>query len=182
MKLEVFKKGLSVILTVFPDKKIDSEVYWGFLKDIKDEDYLRAIAEIASTQTELYPGTNLIAMIREKALAENKLTAGEAWGQVMKEISHVGSWGRPNFDNPIVAQAVDCMGWRTLCLSENISVERAHFLKIYVTLEERNRYNQVVVGSDKKQISRSDKVNNLISNISKQKEAKYKRLATNKGA
>ncbi len=149
MKIETFKKGLKILLTVFPDKKIDSEVYWEFLKDLPDEDYLKAVTEISATQTELYPGSNLIAMIREKALGRNELTNGEAWREVIKEISNTGSYGQPKFENPLITRAVECMGWRTLCLSENSAIDRAHFLKIYDALKKRAEYNQLLIGSDR---------------------------------
>ena len=169
MKIETFKKGLKILLTVFPDKKIDSEIYWEFLKDLKGEDYLKAVTEISSTQTELYPGTNLIAMIREKALVGDGLTNGEAWREVIREISNTGSWGEPHFKNPLVTRAVECMGWRTLCLSEDSALDRAHFLKIYNAIKKRNDYNQLAIGSDKKLLP--GKAGELVKKVAKEKDA-----------
>ena len=152
MKIEIFKKGLGVLLTIFPDKKINSEIYWEYLKDLKDEVFLGAVADISSTYTELFPGTNLVALIRTKALAGDGMTGGEAWGEVIKEISNTGSYGQPKFENPLIAKAVECMGWRTLCLSENTAIDRAHFLKIYDALKKREEYNQLLIGADSKKL------------------------------
>ena len=80
MQKNNYKKGIAALLVAFPDKKIDLELYWLFLKDLTDGDFLRAIAEIIATHKELYPGTNIIALIREKAKIDRRQTLlpGEA--------------------------------------------------------------------------------------------------------
>lgn len=36
-----------------------------------------------------------------------------------------------DWSHPAIAAAVDAIGWSALCQSENIGIERAHFLKLY---------------------------------------------------
>ena len=43
----------------------------------------------------------------------------------------------PKFKDPLIQKAVDIMGWKELCLSENQVADRAHFMKIYDKLVER---------------------------------------------
>ena len=55
----------------------------------------------------------------------------EAWGIVLKEIQRVGFYRSPTFTDPVIAKAVDCIGWQTLCSSDNQVADRAHFGKVY---------------------------------------------------
>jgi len=103
--------------------------------------------------TELYPNTNLIALIREKARAIQKKLPGEAWAEVLGAIRIVGSYGSPKFSDSLIKKAVNCIGWRHLCLSENIEIQRAHFLKIYESLSKRENYERVI---NKKSIGFAD--------------------------
>lgn len=69
--------------------------------------------------------------------AEARLTSGEAWDLVMQEVRRVGSYGSPELP-PLVLKAVNAVGgWRELCLSTELMVNRAHFYKAYDALEGR---------------------------------------------
>ena len=128
----------------FPIKSL-AEILWIFLQELTDEEFNKAINELISTQKELYPGTNLIALIREKAKTTLSLTAGEAWGIVYNEILKTGNYGTPEISDPIIAKAVSIIGWRELCLSEQISIERAHFMKIYDMLVQREQQEKMLL-------------------------------------
>jgi len=49
------------------------EVYFELLKDLKDECFLMAVMDVCKTQKEIYPGTNLIAILRERTMDINRL-------------------------------------------------------------------------------------------------------------
>jgi hypothetical protein len=66
-------------------------------------------------------------------------SAFEAWEEVMKQIRTIGSYGFPEFTHPLIERAVKIMGWRELCLSEQIEFERAHFFKVYDSLFKRQQ-------------------------------------------
>jgi len=68
-----------------------------------------------------------------------ELGVSDAWGQVQSEIRRVGSWGKPEFDDPIVARVVATMGWLELCQSETGMADRAHFMKLYGDLLARGQ-------------------------------------------
>lgn len=69
-----------------------------------------------------------------------RLTSGDAWAAVCREIRRVGWCGQPRWDSPLIGRAVEAMGgWRQLCASEEPEVDRAHFLKIYSSMDERAR-------------------------------------------
>ena len=149
MKKEAFKTGMGALLEAFPDKKFDCAIFWAFLSDLSDREFLQAIGHIISVEKNIYPGTNVIALIREKAKVQNSLSAAEAWGIVQHEITRTGSYGKPDLKEPIVEQAVDIIGWQNLCRSEAIGVERAHFLRIYETLLKRRAEDQMLIPIDK---------------------------------
>ena len=149
MNVQIFKQGLGVLLQAFPNRKLDSGVLYAFLKDIPDQEFLKGITEIITTQKELYPDTNIIALIREKSLVKPQLVAGEAWAIVLRGVSSVGSYGYPKFDNSLIDKAVDAIGWINICRSENIAIERAHFLKIYDVLAQREKESQMLITDSK---------------------------------
>lgn len=86
-----------------------------------------------------------IADIREMAssVAHGELPDwGEAWEEVCKAIRFYGSY-RPQeaLDSlsPLTRKATERMGFRDLCMSENVMADRAQFRKVYEQLAERER-------------------------------------------
>jgi hypothetical protein len=139
MKKHNFDKGMAALLCAFPDRKFDCNIFWTFLSDLKDDEFLKSIADIISTKSELYPGTNVIALIREKGKLKEDMTAGEAWAICLREIRRVGSYDYPKSLDPLIEKVISIMGWRDLCLSDNMIADRAHFMKIYDNLVIRKR-------------------------------------------
>lgn len=58
-------------------------------------------------------------------------SAEEAWAQVLAEVRRIGSYGSPQFTCEPIRQAVRAIGWREICQSETLGVERAHFFRTY---------------------------------------------------
>ena len=138
MNHKTFESGMALLGGAFSDKNIDMVVFWELLKDMDDEEFLMSIRDICTTMTEIYPGTNLVGLIRENKVSNRTISGGEGWSEVMSEISRVGHYGTPTFTDAVTERAVSCIGWKTICISENIGVERAHFLKIYEQLKDRH--------------------------------------------
>lgn len=63
-------------------------------------------------------------------------TPEEAWGLVRAEIRRAGSYRSPEFDEPLVAEAVRIMGWSDICMApiDQEGITRAHFMRIYGSL------------------------------------------------
>jgi hypothetical protein len=145
MNLEEFKKGMAILTKSFPSKDMDFEIMWAFLKDIPVHKFLKAIEETILEEKNINAATNMVAYIREKALVNQSLTAEQAWCEVLGEIRRVGSWGEPRFNDDVTAQSVRCIGWKEICGSETIGVERAHFFRAYEGLIKRRHHDQVTV-------------------------------------
>ena len=115
-------------------------VYAELLRDIPD-DLLIAATKQHATSSKWFPS---VAELRQAAFNIRAKSLGipspaEAWGEVMREMRRVGSWGSPEFSTLLIADTVDGLGgWDALCRSENNVADRAHFLKIYGALLERH--------------------------------------------
>jgi hypothetical protein len=114
------------------------------LQDMPPEKFRKGVKIMCLKHKELYPGTNIVAYIREYGLVDqNRMNSAEAWGEVLRQVSSTGSYGVPVFSDDIVKRAVECVGWREICMSENIGVERAHFMRAYDRLVERENFNAI---------------------------------------
>jgi hypothetical protein len=84
-----------LLTTAFPNRKIEPGVYYELLKDLKDEPFLKAVVDVCKTQRELFPDSNLLAILREKTAELSRvqiqlgLPQGERWGKPTKEWSEL---------------------------------------------------------------------------------------------
>ena len=58
---------MALISEAFPKLEFNTKLYWRMLEDLRDKDFEDAIVRIIKETTELYPTSNLVAIIREKA-------------------------------------------------------------------------------------------------------------------
>ena len=56
-----------ILAASFPQTVFNSEIYEGVLGDLGDEDFKFAISNLVRELREIYPGTNLVAHIRDLA-------------------------------------------------------------------------------------------------------------------
>jgi hypothetical protein len=66
-------------------------------------------------------------------------TAEEAWKEVLRNLN---PYRRPEWSCSLIQDAVRTMGFLQLCNSENPSIDRAQFLKIYNNLRDRQQDRQ----------------------------------------
>lgn len=132
---------VGVLAASYPNTEVSDETYkvYGRMLDDIPIQVLRQSVEQCIAESKFFP---TVAELREKAfvlMSDVSLmpTASEAWEMVRKEMGRRGFYRLPEFDNPLVAKAVDCLGWRELCTSENGVADRAHFMKTYEVLLER---------------------------------------------
>jgi len=73
--------------------------------------------------------------------------ADEVWAEI---IGAIGKYGYCRADEAMgslsefARQAVRAFGWETLCRSENIETDRAHFLRIYQAIKTRNDHQYIL--------------------------------------
>lgn len=112
------------------------------------------IAEIAIKKyisESVFPPT--IADIRQRIADVTKprtVSPIEAWGNVTNVIRKYGSYNESKaLDelDTLTRRAVQYFGYRELCLSENVMADRAHFLKMFESLAERENKNNLLNGA-----------------------------------
>ncbi len=139
-------KLVAVLIAAFPGTRAGDEtsaVYEGMLLDLDATVANAAVAQLVATKPAFMPS---IAEIRERcaSLTTGEIRAGgEGWGSVQKAIKRAGRYRVPGQDftfvDPVVAEAVDAMGWVELCDSENATADRARFIELYDHLATRAR-------------------------------------------
>lgn len=134
-----------------------------WFREVEDIPY--AIAEASLRKwVALNKWSPSIAEIRETAatIASGDIPDwGNGWEQVVMAIRKIGMYRIPEaLDSldPITRECVERLGFRNLCLSENINSDRANFRMIYESIAERK----------KKDIQVPSKVCAMIENIRSQ--------------
>lgn len=98
---------------------------------IKESVFLPTVAEIRSRAEALY----------KSAQGEEPPDAGRGWGEVVREISRTGYYGKPKIRDPTAEEVVRRMGWKEICSSpaDETGVLRGQFMKMYAMLQESRR-------------------------------------------
>lgn len=72
---------MATLSSVFPAIKFSPDLYYSFLEDLREDVFIGAVTKVCKEVTELYPNTNLVALILEKAeqfMIEKKARKPEA--------------------------------------------------------------------------------------------------------
>lgn len=131
---------LKQLFMAYPNSRIEEAtvaVYVRLLSDIPPSE-LQTVVDQAIVECTFLPTVAELRQ-RHRALTHTLLapTAADGWGEVEREIRRIGRYGTPHFDDPLTARVVAMMGWLNLCNSETPGVERAHFLRMYESLANR---------------------------------------------
>lgn len=136
---------MGVLISTFPNNNVTEEtikIHVKFLLPMNFIEAQKAIYRIVQT-ARFFP---TIAEIRENVeqFSPNQLPAPDmAWSEVMVQVQREGWCGKPRFTHPAIKQAVDAIGWRNICASETIGVERKHFMDIYRAVANRHKDEQI---------------------------------------
>jgi hypothetical protein len=69
MTNDAFKRGFAALTAAFPGMNFNARLYWELLSDLDGQFFLAAVWEFIKTHKEIFPGTNPIAILRERAVA-----------------------------------------------------------------------------------------------------------------
>lgn len=115
------------------------------LGDIAAAEALAFVKEQARAGREFAPTlgqvANAVLTAREQAAGTYPPDSDQAWMQVQRAVRRHG-WasGPPSWAHQAIADAVEAIGWRELCMSERPDVTRAHFTRFYESA--RARYQE----------------------------------------
>ena len=87
----------------------------------------RAVLKLIMTRM-FFPAVAEIREAAESLLNKGHPTPEEAWGEVMPQLN---PYRAPHYSDPLIHRAVQAVGYLSICMSEHLGVERAHFLQIY---------------------------------------------------
>lgn len=146
MDKQEFSTFAMALRTYYPREQIlpNKEAMALWYQELQDIPY-----QVATAALRKWVGTNKwspsIAEIREVAAQVTngeEMTWGEAWDTVLKAIRKYGSYGQVDAMkslDPVTRRCVESLGYINLCISENISVERANFRMIFETFQKREQ-------------------------------------------
>ena len=134
-------KLVTAMAAMFPSVQVSEATINGYVNSLKVIPFatLTVAIEQVLDDAEFFPSA---AQIKKKAFElslspDNDGNGMTKWGDVKEQFRVAGFYRRPKFTDPLVAQAVDILGWPELCSSENETADRAHFAKIYDDLKAR---------------------------------------------
>lgn len=122
--------------------------YERMLLDLEAADVAQAIDELVATNVFFPTVAEIRGLIAKRragtGAGSGGLSSEEAWGLVLRAVSKFGMYRLPVFEDRLVARAVELMGWREICLSENQEATRAHFYRTYAAAAESSVWRENV--------------------------------------
>ncbi|MHB1937027.1 MAG: replicative helicase loader/inhibitor [Acidobacteriaceae bacterium] len=113
------------------------EIWATVLADLPAAVVDQAVKRIIATQE--IPSLPTPGRVRREAAALTGVlppSAELAWEEVMDAVRRHGYTNAPRFSNELAERAMRSIGWRQICMSESLGVERGQFLRIYASLAE----------------------------------------------
>lgn len=139
-----FARGMMVLDAAYqnrqPFTKEQTELWYRLLADIPDNAFEEAILYIARNNKYL-PTPAEIRTAADEMQNGPKLSASEAWREVLKAVSAHGLYSKPEFDNPVIADAVASVGYWNICMTDQngMGTLRAHFHRAYESAQKREK-------------------------------------------
>lgn len=146
MTKQEFSLFAAALRTYYPKEKIlpNEQAMQLWYTQLQDIEYKLAVV-ILNKWVATNKWSPTIADIREQTASVVKGISkdwGEAWQEVYNSIGKYGSYQEQaaldSFDD-LTRQVVKRLGYRNICLSEDINVDRANFRMIYEQLEQRQK-------------------------------------------
>lgn len=135
---------LKQLFAAFPNLQLTVEtlaMYDKLLSDIPPLD-LQVIVDQAVSTMRFLPTIGELRDMHYNLRRISQISWVEAWGTVGSEMRRIGSYGVPHFEDELTGRVVKMMGWRTLCASEQPSIDRAQFRDMYQALAARDEREQ----------------------------------------
>lgn len=167
MNKKEFSVFASALRTYFPREKLlpNEQAMELWYRQLQDIPYKVAEATL-NKWVAINKWSPSIAEIRELATeitSETIADWGNGWEQVEKAIRYIGQYNEQealNSFDEVTKQVVKRLGFINLCLSENITADRANFRILYEQIAERKKQN-AQIPTDVKQLIDTIQSNNI---------------------
>ena len=113
MTKTTFKKGITIFTACVKDYPLDAEkagVWFELLKDLGDEVFLKAVHTVCQTNRDIYPGTNIVALIREATQRGMETQIVLAWDKFEKAFHKHCPQNSVVFDDLVIHQVIVALG------------------------------------------------------------------------
>lgn len=130
---------LDMLVAAFPMRVMSEEtvqLYAIFLADVDLDTGIEAVARWIARETK-FPAIAELRAWCEVVRGKGPPDADQAYAEVLRAVSRWGSRATPQWSHPAVSEAVDAIGWRDICMSDNPPALRAHFERAYVAAKKR---------------------------------------------
>lgn len=140
-EFKILAKGMKAVYT-YPSFLPDADslnVWYSLLQDLPYDVCNVAIQKYMMTQTEIPKIADIRNMCAE-IMAGEKLLWSDAWEEVLNAISRYGSYNEEEAMgsmSDLTRQCVRRLGFKNLCMSEEIGVDRANFRMIFEQIAHR---------------------------------------------
>lgn len=132
-------------------------IWYESLKHIPYEVAQAGVLKLIATD-EFYPNIAKILKSCDSIVRAQSTDPTEAWGLVQRAIRNFGYMraeeALESLPHDVARAVINMGGWQTLCESENIEADRAHFYKTIENIERRERSEGVLSGSIAKTIEK----------------------------
>lgn len=138
--------ALKAVWTTHPITEDTVAVYAASLEDVTGEQGKWAALTWVRTGKFFPTPAELRTLIAERLL--RLAPAEDAWLEVKRAVRDVGSYGAPCWSSPILARAMEAIGYREFCMSEMADEPawRAQFVRFYEAYRDRALRERTVGG------------------------------------
>lgn len=153
--------GTIIGATQRPLDAVSIKVYHDLLSDIPKEVLEVAVRRVACEWNDrfMFPPVGVIREAAAQTMAGNitDLSQAEAWKLALKAVQRFSLEGRSKGLESlpaVVREAADAFGWQALCdtKQEDIHVARAQFMRMFQTLQDRERRTALLPAAVKEKI------------------------------
>jgi hypothetical protein len=122
MTKETLAKGFALICMTFPNLGMNEDalnVWARLLEDLEDNEFMGAVVDLCRNEKQIYPGTNIVALIRDRVGGDIQAKSLEALHSLEREMRRIGAYKTPRFADAAITMAVSRLGgWEHLCHME----------------------------------------------------------------
>ena len=124
---------LGYLAAAFPHAKVTKQtaiVFHDVLSALPASDVMVAAKELVR-ECEFFPSPAQILNAVGRLSGTTSPSSGMAWQEVLRQVGEKGRMGVPEFSHATTEAVVKAIGWRDICMSENVDVLRSNFLRMY---------------------------------------------------
>lgn len=147
MTRKAFGRGMAMFMAVTRKKysEADQEIFFDLLQGLEEGPFFLAIKSICKRQEEIYPNTNIIALIlgRYRQISKPRISGAQAWEMLIKASE---SWELQRDLDPVILRTKETLGveWWNLVPGGGFEISpvklnfvRKDFLNFYEQLSDK---------------------------------------------